>query len=167
MRRLVVTLCLGLGFTSVICNVKAGGDGVSIQEGKKVSFNYTLTVEGEVIDSSDGREPFEYTHGKGQIIPGLSKQLTGLRVGDEKVIKIPPEEGYGQINPEAIHEVPLTSLPADLDPEVGMYLQMQGPDGQSMPVKVTELKEETIVLDLNHPLAGKTLTFQVKVLSIE
>lgn len=140
---------------------------MTIEKGKKVNFEYTLTVEGEVVDTSKGRGSFEYVHGQGQIIPGLSKQLEGMQAGDEKKITIAPEEGYGVVNPEAIKEVPKSSLPPDIDVKPGMYLQMKTNAGQPMPIRVSDVKEDTIVLDLNHPLAGKTLEFDVTIVSVE
>jgi FKBP-type peptidyl-prolyl cis-trans isomerase 2 len=167
MDRILVALCLGFVFNLSICDVKAEGGKMVIQDGRLVSFDYTLTVDGEVIETSKEQGPLQYTHGKGEIIPGLAKQLEGLGVGDEKTIEVPPEEAYGPVNPKAFREIPNTSLPADLEPRVGMYLQMQGPGGRILPVRVAEVKEDSVVLDLNHPLAGKTLIFQVKIVSIE
>lgn len=138
-----------------------------ISTGKKVAFAYTLTVDNEIVDSSEGRDPLNYVQGSGQIIPGLDRQMEGLKIGEEKTITVLPEEGYGQVNPEALKEVPKKMLPQGLEPHVGMYLQLQGPNGQSLPVKVSEVKNESVILDLNHPLAGKTLNFQVKIVSIE
>lgn len=140
---------------------------MTINEGKTVSFDYTLTVDGEVVDSSKDRGPFQYTHGKGQIIPGLSKQLEGLTAGDEKAIDVPAEEAYGQVNPEAFREIPKTALPTNIEPKVGMLLQMKGEKDQTLTTKVSAVNNDTIMLDLNHPLAGKALTFQVKIVSIE
>jgi FKBP-type peptidyl-prolyl cis-trans isomerase 2 len=162
-----MVLCLGLVFNLSIYDAKAGGGKMVIQDGRQVSFDYTLTVDGEVVDSSKGQGPLRYTHGKGEIIPGLARQLEGLRVGDEKTIEVPPEEAYGAINRQAFREISKASLPAGLEPKVGMYLQMQGPAGQVLPVKIAEVKDNSVVLDLNHPLAGKTLTFQVKIVDIQ
>ncbi|MCF7875395.1 MAG: peptidylprolyl isomerase [Candidatus Omnitrophica bacterium] len=140
---------------------------MAIEKGKKVSFDYTLTVDGQVIDSSKEREPLSYVHGEGKIIPGLASELEGMKEGQEKIVKVSPEDAYGKENPEAFKEVPKSSLPKDLEPKAGMMLQMQGPEGQAVPVKVAEVKDEEVVLDLNHPLAGKTLKFDVKVISVE
>jgi peptidylprolyl isomerase len=159
---------MGLLFTLTINDAKAeGGKKMSIQDGRQVSFDYTLTVDGEVVDSSKEKGPLQYTQGKGQIIPGLAKQMEGLQVGDEKTIVVPPEEAYGSINPEALREISKASLPEGLEPKVGMLLQMQTPAGQVLPVKIVEVKEKSVVLDLNHPLAGKTLTFHVKIVDVK
>jgi len=140
---------------------------MGIQEGSKVAFDYTLTVDGEVVDSSDGKTPLQYVQGQGQIIPGLENELVGMQVGEEKEVKVSPQEGYGELDPDAFREMPKTSLPADMKAAEGMMLAMQGPGGQQIPVKVSEVKEDALVLDLNHPLAGKTLKFSVKVVSVE
>jgi len=159
-------LVLGIIF-SVMTTPQAKGAAMTIEEGKKVSFDYTLKVEGEVVDTSKGRGPLEYVHGQGQIIPGLAKELIGLKVGDEKVVEVSPEEAYGEVRKDAFRDVPKASLPKDVEPKVGMMLQMQGPGGQAVPVKISEVKEDAVVMDLNHPLAGKTLIFDVKIASVE
>ena len=138
-----------------------------IQKGSQVGFDYTLTVDNVVIDTSEGKEPFEYTHGDGKIIPGLSRQLEGLKVGDTKKITVSPEEGYGQVDPQAFKEVPKTQMPPDLTLQVGMPLQVRDTQGNTLVVKVAELKPDIVVLDLNHPLAGKTLVFDIKIVSIK
>jgi len=140
---------------------------MTIQQGKIVSFDYTLTVDGEVVDTSKGKEPLQYTHGEGKIIRGLAKQLEGMKVEEEKRIVVNPEEAYGPINPAAFQEVLKSSLPSDLKPEKGMRLRSKDQTGKTSIVKIADVKEDAIVLDLNHPLAGKTLTFDVKIVSIK
>ena len=140
---------------------------MTIQQGKTVSFDYTLSVDGQVVDSSKDRGPLQYTHGEGRIIPGLSKQLEGMKVGDEKKIVVAPEEAYGQVNPAAFQEIPKSRLPSDADPKVGMTLQAKDQSGKTSIVKISEVKEDAVVLDLNHPLAGKTLNFDVRIVSIK
>ena len=167
MRIFSVIVCLGLFFNLAVCGSDAKGVDIIVQDGKQVSFEYTLTLEGETVDSSKGREPLRYVHGQGQIISGLEEELAGLRVGEEKVIKVSSQKGYGEVNPEAFREFPKTALSENLEPEVDMILQLQGPGGQVIPARVAKVKDEVVVLDLNHPLAGKTLTFEVKIVSIE
>lgn len=142
------------------------GEEIDIEKGSKVSFDYTLTVDGEVVDSSDGRDPFTYTHGEGQIVPGLERNLEGLHVGDEKEVSVSPEEGYGVVDPNAFKDVPRSTLPPNVNIDPGMMLQAQNPNGNVITVKVIELKDDTVTIDFNHPLAGKTLDFQVKIVSI-
>lgn len=167
MNRLRVVLFLALVFNLAVYPAQGKEGSMTIQKGSRVSFNYTLTVDGEVVDTTEGKEPFQYTHGQAKIIPGLTRQLEGLGVGDEKRIEIPPEEAYGMIDPNAFQEVPRSQLPADTEPQVGMSLQARTLEGETMTVRISELKQDTVVVDFNHPLAGKTLTFQVKIVSVE
>jgi len=140
---------------------------VVIQTGSMVAFDYTLTDEsGTVIDSSKGKEPMHYVHGKGQIIPGLEKELEGLPVGGEKKVTVKPEDGYGKLNPNAVQEVPKEKVPPNAL-KVGAVLVGTNKDGSPIPMTVREIKEKTVVMDLNHPLAGKTLVFDVKVIDVE
>lgn len=161
-----VLLCLCLSLTAGSVYAAEGGAG-TIANGKQVAFEYTLTVDGKVIDSSKGKAPLTYTHGQGNMLPGLAKQLEGLRVGEEKTIVLPPEEAYGAVDPTAVREVPKASLPPTITPEVGMNLKTSDPEGREYVVRVAEVKKDSVMVDFNHPLAGKTLNFQVKVLSIQ
>ncbi len=136
-----------------------------IEDGKKVRIQYTLEVDGEVVDSTDGREPFEFVQGKQQIIPGLEKQLEGLNVGDEREIIVGPDDAYGVEDPNAYIEVPKEKMPEG-DLEVGMLVHATTPDGKQMVVRVAEIKEESIVLNFNHPLAGKELHFKIVIIEI-
>ena len=140
---------------------------MSVENDRKVSLDYTLTVEGKVVDSSQGQAPLVYTHGKQEIIPGLENQLAGMKVGEEKTVTVSPKDAYGEINAQAVREVPRSQLPPDMKPEVGMTIGMRGPQGQQIPVKIKAMTAENVTIDLNHPLAGKTLEFKVKVVSIE
>lgn len=149
---------------------KKGGTAV-IADGKQVSLEYTLTLEDKSkVDSNVGKEPLVYTQGAHDIIPGLEKQLAGLKVGDSKRIEISPEEGYGPVRPELkkTQEVPKDKVPQDAQ-KVGAKLMGQGPGGQPIFAEVTEVKGDILVLsvDANHPLAGKKLIFEVKVLKVE
>lgn len=138
-----------------------------VQSGSVVSFDYTLKDEtGKVLDSSEGKAPMRYTHGKGQIIPGLESEIAGMKVGDEKHVTVKPENAYGPVDPRAFQEVEKEKLPPEAL-KVGTVLTARGPDGESMPVRVHEIKEKTVIMDFNHPLAGKTLTFDIKVTDIK
>lgn len=139
---------------------------LSIQEGSIVQINYTLTVDGEVVDSSEDREPLSYTQGQDQIIPGLEKELIGLNVGDEKSVIVGPEEGYGTVDPKAFIEVPKDRLSPDVAPAIGMVLRGNDKDGQPFRATLSKIDDDSVTLDLNHPLAGKILNFQVKVVDI-
>jgi FKBP-type peptidyl-prolyl cis-trans isomerase SlyD len=140
---------------------------LAIQAGSMVAFDYTLTDEtGNVIDTSKGKEPMHYVHGKGQIIPGLEKELAGMTVGSEKKVTVKPEDAYGPVNPQAFQEVPKDKIPPEAL-KVGAVLTATGPQGQHVPVRVHEIKENTVVMDFNHPLAGKTLQFDIKITEIK
>jgi FKBP-type peptidyl-prolyl cis-trans isomerase SlyD len=139
--------------------------GQVIQEDSIVSIEYTLRDDsGKVVDSNVGKEPLIYLHGSGQIVRGLEKGLTGLKVGDQKKIVVKPEEGYPS-NPNAFQEIPKDKLPAEAQ-KVGTMLATKGPQGETIAMRVHEVKDKTIVVDFNHPLAGKTLNFDVKVMDI-
>ncbi len=138
-----------------------------VKNGSQVAFDYTLTVDGKVIDSSEGKAPLAYTQGDGKLRPGLTRQLEGMKVGDEKTVEVKPEESYGNPNPAATREVPISTLPPEIKPEVGMVLQAQDKEGRTFPARIIEVKTDTVVMDLNHPLAGKTLFFKVKIVSVK
>jgi len=162
-------LCAALVLVScfAIFASQANAEGVAITKGSKVAFDYVLTVDGKVADSSQAKGPLEYTHGEAGLIPGLTKQVEGMKVGEEKTVEVAPEEAYGNHDPAGIKEIPLSSIPKDVKPEVGTMLEMQDQAGQVFPAKVIEMKKDSIMIDLNHPLAGKTLTFKVKIVSIK
>lgn len=141
--------------------------GPSIQDNMDVSLEYVLTSEGITVDSTDGKEPFHYVHGRSQIIPGLEKQLAGLRIGDSKEVTVSPEDGYGQVDPEAFVEIPKEQLPKDVVPAEGMMLRGMSPEGKNFRAIIKAIKDNTVVLDLNHPLAGKTLNFKVTINEIK
>jgi FKBP-type peptidyl-prolyl cis-trans isomerase SlyD len=140
---------------------------MQIREGSQVALEYTLSDEtGAVIESNKGKQPLSYIHGKSQIIPGLEKELSGMKVGEEKKIKIKPEDGYGPVNLDAFQEVRKDKLPPEAL-KVGTMLMAQGPQGQGIPVRVHEIKDTTVIMDLNHPMAGKTLSFDVKISEVK
>ena len=140
---------------------------VVVKKGSKVTMDYTLTVDGKVIDSSKEHGPFTYTQGNGEIIPGLEKGIAGMQVGEEKEIVVSPADAYGEINPQNFREVKRSTLPPNIKPKAGMMLQARTANGKVIPVKIAKVNKDTVVLDFNHPLAGKTLKFDVKILSIK
>lgn len=140
---------------------------MKVEEKKVVGIEYTLTLEdGEVADTNVGQDPLLYIHGFGGIIPGLEKALEGLVVGDKKQVTIEPKDAYGEVDEDAFQELPLDAFPKGVQLEEGLILQMVTEEGYPIPAIVDEIKETTAVLDLNHPLAGRTLNFDVKVLEI-
>ena len=128
-----------------------------------VAIEYTLTVDGELIDTSEGEGPLEYLHGHANIIPGLEKELTGLSVGDSKKVKVAPDEAYGELDDEAILEIPRAEFPDDVPLQPGIELEITDDEGDTMFAQIVEVGDENILLDTNHPLAGKTLHFEVTV----
>ena len=141
--------------------------GASVAPGKKVKMDYTLTVDGQVMDTSEGKKPLEFVQGESPMIPGLVKQLEGMKAGEQKSIVVSALEGYGPVDPKAIIETPTNSLPAGLKPQVGTVLEVQMAEGQSFPATISEIKGDKVVLNFNHPLAGKELHFDVKIVSVE
>jgi FKBP-type peptidyl-prolyl cis-trans isomerase SlyD len=140
---------------------------MTISSGKKVSIEYTLTLEDKsVIDTNVGSEPLSFVQGSHKIISGLQNALEGLKIGDSKQVTIKPEDGYGLVDQKAIMEVSKEQIPQDAL-KVGAHLQGQNDDGQVITAMVAEIKEQTVVLDFNHPLAGKTLHFDVKIVDIQ
>ena len=138
-----------------------------IESGSAVEIEYTLKLEdGTTVDSNVGGTPLTFTQGTGEILPALEDALLGAKVGDTKEIQLTAENAYGPINPAAFQEVQLDKLPEDAR-VAGTMLMAGGPDGQQHPVRVHEVKEETAILDFNHPLAGKALTFDIKILAID
>ena len=135
--------------------------------GNKVKIHYTGTLEdGKQFDSSEGREPLEFELGSGQVIPGFEKAVEGMAVGDSKKVTIAPEDAYGPRNEQAVHEVPKSALPDDLEPVEGMTLQAQNQNQKPVQLKVTAVGEDTITVDANHPLAGRTLNFEISLVDI-
>lgn len=135
--------------------------------GDSVRIHYTGTLsDGAVFDSSEGRDPLQFTVGSGEIIPGLDKAIVGMAEGEQKTVTVPADEAYGSHDPQMRQSVPREQVPADIPLDVGTPLQMQLPDGRAIPVTVAEVSEETVVFDANHPLAGKDLTFAVELVGI-
>jgi len=163
----IVLASLSLAFVLTAASTVYGEDAkvIQITDGKAVKLNYTLSVDGKVVDSSDGAEPLQYVHGQKQLIPGLERQLEGMKVGDEKEADIKPEDAYGDINPKAYAEIPREKLPPG-DLKVGMQLHTTGQDGQPVFATISKVKKDSVVMDFNHPLAGKKLHFKVKIVSI-
>tara|TARA_Y100001935_G_scaffold224416_1_gene200683 strand:- start:94548 stop:94976 length:429 start_codon:yes stop_codon:yes gene_type:complete len=138
-----------------------------IKDGDTVKVHYTGKLQnGEVFDSSVEREPLEFTLGQGQLIPGFEKAIIGLKVGDSTTTNIPSAEAYGDHNPEMEVQVEKAQLPEGMEPQVGMQLQLNQPNGQAIPVQITKVEGEQVTIDANHPLAGKDLTFDIEVVEI-
>lgn len=136
---------------------------MKVEKGTVVSMDYELRLaDGEVVDASQPGSPLTYIHGEGQIIGGLERALEGLSAGDEKKVVVPAADGYGEYDPAGLREVPRSLFPPNFQPRVGQKLAFQGPHGR-IPVVVKEVRPEAVVIDHNHPLAGKELHFSVNV----
>jgi FKBP-type peptidyl-prolyl cis-trans isomerase 2 len=139
-----------------------------VKENNTIKVNYTGKLsDGQVFDSSEGKEPLEFTLGQGQIIPGFEKGVMDMKLNEKKTITIAKEEAYGEINDDLKQEVQKTELPEDITPKVGMGLVSKTPDGKETNLRVIEVKAETVVIDGNHPLAGEDLIFDVEVVGIK
>jgi FKBP-type peptidyl-prolyl cis-trans isomerase 2 len=137
------------------------------QEGDTVKVHYTGKLDnGMVFDSSQDREPLEFKIGAGQVIPGFEKGIVGMEVGQSKTVKLSPEEAYGPQREELIAEVKKADIPENIKPSVGQRLSLRQPDGNTVNVTVSDVNEESITLDANHSLAGKTLIFDIELVEI-
>ncbi len=139
-----------------------------VKKNDTVKVHYTGKLAGgQIFDSSEGKDPIEFTLGEGQLIPGFENGLIDMKLNEKKTINIPKEEAYGEPREELIQEVEKSQLPPEIAPEVGMGLVSKGPDGREMNLLVAEVKENSIVVDGNHPLAGKDLIFDLEVVEIK
>ena len=138
-----------------------------VKNGDTVKVHYHVRFEdGTTFDSSEGRSPLEFEVGSGNVIKGFDEGVVGMERGEKKTIHIPAEDAYGPSVPENVIEFPKSQFPEDMNPEVGMQLNLRSQDGQNIPVVIAEVKEEVVVLDANHPLAGRDLIFDVEVVDI-
>ena len=137
------------------------------KSGDTVRIHYTGTLaDGTQFDTSDGRDPLEFALGGGQVIPGFDSAVDGMAVGENKSVTIQPDQAYGERHEQLVQQVPKNALPEDMEPAVGMQLQSQSPDGQVMNLVITDVADETITVDANHPLAGQALTFAIELVEI-
>jgi len=138
-----------------------------VKSGDKVKVHYHgKLTDGTTFDSSEGREPLEFEVGSGSVIAGFDTGVTGMEVGQKKTINIPVDQAYGQKQEDLYMEFPIDRFPEDMKPEVGMQLNMSNGAGQNFPVIIKEVREDTVVLDANHPLAGEDLTFDLELVEI-
>lgn len=137
------------------------------KQGDTVQIHYTGKLDdGSVFDSSEGRTPLQFTLGEGMVIAGFEAAVTGMSVGEEKTTCIPADQAYGPRQEEMVFEVPRSEMPEGMDPEVGQQLNVRHESGESTTVMVTEVADDTVTLDANHPLAGEELTFDLELVAI-
>ncbi|MDO8289075.1 MAG: peptidylprolyl isomerase [Parvibaculum sp.] len=140
---------------------------VAAVNGDTVQVHYTGSLgDGSVFDSSEGGSPLSFSVGSGQVIPGFDKAVMGMVIGEKKTFTIPADEAYGEHDPRMVQDVPRTELPPEMPLEIGMQLSASSPDGRELRLVITEISEETVRLDANHPLAGEDLTFAIELVAI-
>lgn len=138
-----------------------------VKSGDTVQVHYHGKLKsGETFDSSEGRDPLQFTVGSGQVIKGFDDALVDMQIGEKKTVEIPVDNAYGARRDDMVVEYPKQQFPDDMSPEVGMQLNMSDNQGNNFPVVITEVQEEIVILDANHPLAGQDLIFDIELVSI-
>ena len=138
----------------------------TVEDGVVVSMEYTLHVDGELLDSSDGQGPLQFLAGYGNIIPGLEEEMRGMKIGDSKDVVVEPKNGYGEFDDEAFMKVPRSDFPKDMPMEVDTELTVRDEEGNSRYARVDSIEDDNVTLNFNHPLAGDELRFHVKVVAL-
>ncbi len=139
---------------------------LKIEDGQVVSMDYTLQVDEEIVDTSKGHGPLEFIQGTGNIIPGLERELYNMVIGDNKKVAVAPADGYGELDKEAYVDVPRAEFPDNIPLEKGIEIQVRDQSGHPMYARIDTIGNESIKLDFNHPLAGKTLNFDVTIVAL-
>lgn len=137
-----------------------------VEKGNKIKVEYTGSFEsGEVFDASEKHgQPLEFEAGAGTVVPGFDAAVIGMEVGEEKIVNLKPEEAYGELSPDAIQKVPKDRFPKEV--KEGMMIGVPLPNGQQIPAKIVKIDDKEVSIDMNHPLAGKTLIFKIKIVEI-
>ena len=139
-----------------------------VKANNTVKVHYTgKLADGQVFDTSEGKEPIEFVLGQGRLIPGFEQGLIDMKLNEKKTISIAKEEAYGEVNEQLIQEIERANLPQDMEPKVGMGLVSKSPEGQEMNLMIVEVKDDSVVIDGNHPLAGRDLVFDLEVVEIK
>ncbi len=136
---------------------------LKVNDGQVVSMHYTLHVDGQVVDSSDGGEPLQFIQGMGHIIPGLEHELYDMQVGEKKIVVVAAKDGYGEVDAEAFMDVPRDAFPTDVPLETGTELELRDQSGHPVYARINAVSDDHIRLNMNHPLAGKELHFAVRI----
>ncbi|HEX2697105.1 MAG TPA: peptidylprolyl isomerase [Anaerolineales bacterium] len=138
-------------------------DDLKVDDGQVVSMHYTLHVDGKVVDSSEGGEPLQFIQGMGHIIPGLENELYDMKIGDSKKVVVAAKDGYGESDAEAFMEVPRDSFPPNVPLQLGTELELRDQSDHPVYARIESISDENVRLNMNHPLAGKELHFDVKI----
>ncbi len=138
----------------------------TVEKDLVVAMDYRLLIDGEVVDSSEGQEPLEFLQGHSNIIPGLEREMLGMKIGESKDVVVQPTEGYGEFDPEAFIEIPQNQFPDHIPVEVGTELQVENEEGQPTYARIDKVENNIVKLNFNHPLAGKELHFSVQVVAL-
>jgi len=141
-------------------------DELKVDDGQVVSMHYTLHVDGQVVDSSEGKEPLQFIQGMGHIIHGLEHQLYDMKIGDKKDVVVAPKDGYGETDPAAFMDVPRESFPPNVPLTLGTQLELRDKSDHPMYARIDEVTDKNVRLNMNHPLAGKELHFSVQIDSL-
>jgi FKBP-type peptidyl-prolyl cis-trans isomerase SlyD len=139
---------------------------ISVGDDVVVTLDYTLTVDGEIIDTSEGHEPIQFIQGQGDIITGLERGLYGMVTGESKVVAVAAADGYGELDPAAFADIPRNELPPQIPLKPGVKLNLKDKDGETLQAHIDSVQKKTVRLNFNHPLAGKDLRFSVKVVEL-
>lgn len=141
---------------------------LTVQDEMVVSMAYTLKVDGEIVEETDAGETVQFIHGIGQLLPGLEREIYGMKIGEVKRILVSPEEGYGNYEEEeeAFAEIPVNEFPDEVPLEPGVEVMLQDDEGDEVEAYITEIVDDVVYLSLNHPLAGKELDFEVKIVEL-
>ncbi len=136
----------------------------TVRNGDTISVNYTGKFEdGNVFDSSEGKEPLKFTVGAGQLIKGFDDAVIGMKTGDKKTVTLAPDDAYGEHRADMVIDIPKSQIPEDMQLEIGQRLHLRDPKGQPVPAMVAEITDDAVKMDANHPMAGKTLVFDLEV----
>jgi FKBP-type peptidyl-prolyl cis-trans isomerase SlyD len=156
-----------LAILTVLACGQVHAQALAVEKGRRVKIDYNLMINSQPVENTHGKEPLEFMVGGGNVIPGLENQMLGMKVGDEKKIIVAPQEAYGIVDPAAFKEVPKSSMPTDAELKPGLVVEVEDPQGGFFPGVVWEVREESVVINFNHPLAGQTLEFDVRVVDIQ
>lgn len=147
---------------------QTGQGGFQVAEGMLITLHFSLTLpDGEVIDSTFEASPATFSLGDGSLLPGFEQVLLGLEAGAAQTFRMRPEDGFGMPNPNNVHELAHSSLPADVEPEPGLMLAFADASGSELPGMIREVRESVVVVDFNHPLAGRDIIFEVKIIDVQ